>query len=369
MSSRGSANARQRELVSTLLSLEEAPGASSCSDLREATFFVQEVPVRGVSPGTNEQTMGNLASSPSPPGLNATERWESILELTQNYIDYLASKGGIVTTADTRLRVARMTIAALEESSSAEALPKEACLLPNAKIYQLLKKDHHQEPLDHLIHSVIHHQSRLDPDWYKETMDSLKSSSKGLIDSAHLEGKTDQQVECYYYCLFIELLSVITCTHCLHMVTIMKSDDTPPPTIPAVASKDATPPSYFDWTKVFLSGDQGPTTNATVATMPYLLADSLDLGNGDFVQLVPDEGDRSALAMGMNPLTPNLCMTWSPVDYLWINRINCNLYIDLADFFSPHKPLSPTTRCAAHYTRRDIETVALAVSDGYSCDF
>lgn len=76
--------------------------------------------------------MGSHISTTTAPtsssgGLTADERWSNISKVADEYLAYLATSGGVILTAETRLQVAQIALDALECPGCA-SLPKGACL-------------------------------------------------------------------------------------------------------------------------------------------------------------------------------------------------------------------------------------------------
>lgn len=316
-------------------------------------------------------------------GISAGERWKVIQNVTNDFFEFPATRGGFVLTAEQRVRIANLTLNGTLECTACAAyqLPKNACLKPGADLYDAIAKGHDQKQhgdddddgmMIHIIHSVVNHQAKIshDPTWYQRTMERLKATSS-LLDETRMkqDGLTsEQQREYLYHGLFVEIVMVAAAVHCLHMTTIMKGLDEPAPT-PIPAKKDATPPAYLDWSQVF-KPDKAATYNPQRATMPYIGRADIDSESPLLLKLLPDGKDRKTLlSKGLLPMTPFLCIAWDPVDFLWMDRLADVLYMAVDDFFSPCKALDPTVRCADKFSRHDVEIVAVAVSEGYDCLF
>jgi hypothetical protein len=314
--------------------------------------------------------------------ISAEERWAIIERLSQEYFETLSSQGGFVLTAEQRVHNSTLTLNGTLHCPACARLPKEACLKPGNDLYQAIAQGHgdiNQQQDDdnddeiilvHMIHSIVNHQSKIsqDPSWYHTTMAQLQATTT-LLDETRMKQEglvSDQQREYLYYGLFVEIVMVTAAVHCLHMVTIMKG--TSPPTI-IPAKKDASPPVYLDWSQIFRK-NKSATHDPHRATMPYIARSDIDENSPLLFKLFPDAKDRQTLfSPGMVPMAPFLCITWDPVDFLWMERLDDVLYVSVDDFFAPHQPLNGKVRCADHFSRRDIETIAVAVSEGYQCDF
>ncbi|KAG7352263.1 hypothetical protein IV203_008311 [Nitzschia inconspicua] len=322
--------------------------------------------------------MGSTVSSvPGARGLSAEERWNIIETVTNEYFEFLSNNGGFALTAEQRVHIATLTLNGTLDCPACAQLPKESCLKPGTDLYEAIATGHEQVDDDdavllHMIHSIVNHQSKIsqDPDWYHSTMTKLRST-KTLLDETRMKNDglvSQQQREYLEYGLFVEIAMVTAAVHCLHMVTIMKGNNEPSPK-PIAANKDATPPSYLDWSKIFKSG-KGATVDLNKATMPYISRSDIDENSPSLLKLLPVDQHREILfSTGMLPMAPFLCTTWDPIDFLWMERLDDALYVAVEDFFAPHKALNPKFRCAEHFSRRDIETVATAVSKGYNCGF
>lgn len=322
-------------------------------------------------------------------GLTAEQRWNDINHLIQESFNNLATKGGFVLTATQRVHVAKLTLKAVLDNTPA-IIPKDVCLQPGTDLYKTimeLNPSVNNDPIVHMIQSIVNYQERIfvDPTWYESTMKALKAGTN-LLDVNRLEHDgftSDQQLEYLYYGLFVELVMIISGVHGLHMVTIMlKGNDNdndeavdhknpfsfniPSPKV-LEAITDATPPSYFDWSKVFLNGKTA-TRNNTFATMPYISKTNINPNSPLLVNLIPNEVNRASLFdPGMIPFAPFLCTTWNPIDYLWMNKLSSVLYVD--DVFNTHLKLKPSKRCTDYFTRYDVEIVAVGVTTGYNCQF
>ncbi|CAB9528885.1 expressed unknown protein [Seminavis robusta] len=304
-----------------------------------------------------------MGSAKSKPGISAEERWAALPNFCKHYFEYLSTKGGFVLTAEQRVKIANLTLTSAIDCPGCASLPKEACLPPGINLYKNIEgldAECHSDVFAHMVHSIVNHQTRIfkDPAWYDTTMERLKESN--LLDEARMmqEGMTsEQQKEFLYYGLFAEIVLVATCVHGLHMITIMKGEA--PPT-PIVAAKDATRPSYFDWSKVFHKGKTA-THNTRLATTPYVSKANIDTNSPHFKELIPDDKERALLFnLGMVPFTPFLAITWSPVDFGWAEQLTSNFNVATESFTDPHNPLDPKARCSDHFFRRDVEVLAVA---------
>lgn len=298
--------------------------------------------------------------------------------LSKEYFENLSKHGGFVLTAKQRVHIANLTLQGTLDCPACAKLPKEACLKPGTELYQAIAQGHQDDDDDsdeailvHMIHSIVNHQSKIsqDPSWYHTTMTKLKSTTTLLNETRMKQDGliSDQQREYLYYGLFVEIVMVTAAVQCLHMVTIMKG--APPPTIVPVQQQSATPPAYLDWSRVFQSG-KSATCDPNRATMPYIARSDIDESSPLLLALLADAKNRQEyFSPGMVPMAPFLCTTWDPIDFLWVDRLREVLYVSAKDFFSPHKDLDPKMRCADQFSRRDVETIAVTVSDGYQCGF
>jgi hypothetical protein len=355
-----------------------------------------------------KETMGLTLSKPDTTklvGLTAEERWNNIAKLIDESFQYLATKGGLVLTASQRVYVAKLTLQSINKDDHNETnivtLPKDVCLRPDSDLYQTIMNcipsasTIHPSPFTdsnddlivrHMIESIINNQERIanDPNWYNQTMQAIRSSKmidENCLNSSLTLSKDDdvkhRQIEYLNYGIFVELVTIIAGIHGLHMITIMKGDENnegenvaPIKLIALEAAADATPPSYFDWNQIFLK-DQTATYDKTAkATMPYIDRSDIDWKHPSLLNLIPSNDDRKLLyETGMNTMAPFLCITWSPIDYLWMQKLGDLLYVDNDDVLNPHRPLNGTKRCSEHFTRRCAEVVAVAVTSGYNCFF
>jgi hypothetical protein len=311
--------------------------------------------------------MGTSSSKVSAAGLTADQRLINIRAVTDEYFAYLTTTGGVVLTASFRTQVAQWTVDALTCQGCA-SLPKEVCLKPTANVYETIQELQHgaddESPIvKHLVHSVVNHQGRLDQDWYQTTLKKLDEDS-GLLDSkTYAAGSIER--EYLMYCLYAELLCVITTTQWCHMIYVALGET--PSKIPPV-SKEATAPSFFDWTKALKEG-KAAHKDPTIAWMPCLIKADVDPDNAALRQLIESEETRILYLSTMVKMAPFVCITWSPLDFLWIIKLMGAMYAPPHIFFAPHKRLPSDHRCAQTVSRLDLETVALAVSDGYNCHY
>ena len=296
----------------------------------------------------------------SSAGLTAEQRWRDVQDFTNEYLEYLSTTGGAVLTTETRLQVAQMALGALTCTSCA-SLPKDACLRKGCNIYETIGSlDTHglanstkENVLCHLVHSIINHQGRLTVEWYQTTLEKLDVC--GWIDET-VAPKGSTKRTYLLYSLFSEVLLVATMVHCLNTVYLVMDRDMPE--LP-VASPAATPPNMFDWT---LAVKQGQSTTTKGCWTPHFVASqvhpSTPMPNNieNIKTLLPFEG-------------PYIAAHWSVCDMDWILRMQEFLYLDTNEMFAMHRPLSPKTKCAQSFSRRDMEFIANVIAESYDCAF
>jgi len=299
-------------------------------------------------------------------GLSAEERWNDIVQFTKEYLQYLSTIGGVVLTAETRLQVAQMARNALD-CPGCTALPKDTCLRKGADIYKTIdslemhsaSSDPKECTLLHLVHSIVNHQGRLTDSWHQMTLQKLDEC--GFVDEkVASKGST---IRTYYlYSLVSEITIVTTIMHSLNTVFLVMNEEMP--NTPQL-SPDANPPTYFDWSVAI---KKGKSTSTKGCWAPYLTTSQVNPKSPPIKSL--DADIRKTLLMeAMSNKGPFTAIHWSPVDVYWLLIMKSVLYMDSKDMVAMFRPLSPETRCAQSFSRRDVELIAGAVAEAYDCAF
>lgn len=292
--------------------------------------------------------------------ISASEREADIRKVLKEYIEYLSTTGGVVLTAEYRLQVARWTVDALDSSEDA-SLPQTVCLKPGSDVYETVKGLHNKNFNDkhvvvrHLVHSLVNHQFRLDKAWYETTLKELDREFLG-------ESNEEDSLKHKYllYSLFAEIVAVISCVQCVHMTRLIFGDKTLD--IPAKASANASPPSWLNWSEIITKSahDDDKTW------LPYVTSSDIEPNHPSFQNYFASPEAKKAFLNAMTPMAPFGAMNWSIQDMQWILRLDDELYLPQALFFSPYLPSLPN-RCAI--SRRDLETMAAAISNTYECAY
>jgi hypothetical protein len=314
--------------------------------------------------------MGSHVSTAEPTspgaGLTAKERWNNIEQFTNEYFQYLSIFGGVVLTVETRLQVAQMALDALKCPGCA-SFSKDACLRKGCHIYETLASlDTHgsasnanENVLCQLVHSIINHQGRLTEAWYQTTLEKLDEC--GWIDET--VAPTESMKRSYLlYSLFSEIVLVATMVHSLNTIFLIMGSDMP--YLPQ-ESPTATPPSLFDWSLAIKPGNAPQTMRCWA---PFLTASQVNSKSPPFSGMDP-EMKRYHLKYAMTSRGPLGAANWSLVDVSWALRMQSLLYVEMKDVVTMYRPLSPETRCAQSFSRRDAEVVATAIAQAYNCAF
>lgn len=313
-----------------------------------------------------------------PKGLTSSQRLLAFTEFAAAYNVYLKGIGGVVLSAELRLAIAHCARDALLKCAGCNSLPKESCLQPGTDIYTLISNgiEHNESRIlkktspstvvysmiTSFVHTLINHQSRLNEQWYHQTIEALDKSE--LIPAVYV----GERRLFYVLALFSEIVHVAGLSHSLNIFFVSVGQQVPP--LPDQVDNPSEP-SFFEWTKVLRKG-RGLRYDKENTWSPFISTTDIDRDCLEFAKLALSTLDKQFLLSKMTiSKVPWSCVPFSPADLVWYCRWSeLSYYTDsMFNVLLPFVPLNPSVRCADSFSRYQVEIVASEVAAAHGCTF
>ena len=241
------------------------------------------------------------------------------------------------------------------------------------ELHQVKHKNTCQDPpsywetLQVLIHTIIHHQSRVDAEWYQLTIQAL-SNCTTLIPESYT-GVVRQRLVATLFC---EVLAVVVATHMHHVALVALGIPMHQfPSLPEASTHQDTPlPTFQD---ILSAGmlhatlDEKFRHNPNVTHAPFVLAKDYNTSSPAW-QALPHDVQHYMLE-NMVPFHPLVALSLAPTAAQLVGRMNQEISLPDKVVLEPWKELDPTQYCTNGMTRLDAEILMVAVAQTYGTQY
>jgi len=303
----------------------------------------------------------------STPNLSVKEKQEQLKSTHRVLRAHLLEAPGAVLNSSIRLAVAKCA-QTCTKCKGCDELPMDACLMPGAKFFEVLKgfkhdidQDNFPQAMDikiknlltNLVHAIVRHQNRLDKEWYDDTIKDLQECNQ-----LNLKGTMANTAFC-------EIVTIASMSHGVKLLYTLLEEDAPD--LPSFEDLSQSPqPMEIDITKM-LKTKTIIRNKECIANAPYILTADVDQNCPEFAK-IPQAYHEKFIQAAVQDMTPFLALSMSPIDLAVFNGMFTNiLYLGDQDFIK-FNSLNPRHHCAG-VTRFDLEIVATEVARTVSCGF
>lgn len=216
--------------------------------------------------------------------------------------------------------------------------------------------------LTNLVHTVINHQSKVDAMWYDNTIKAL-DNLKLIPDQFVGDTKT-----ALLQAMFSEILALSAMSNTINMTFLALGNDTPPlPTLKDIKQAKQRP-TMFDITSLLRKGRRLRSgDDPSIGFIPFVKYGDLDPAL--ILDKIDDPEDFKKFSVAFDTEHPLFGVGFSFHDLIMCETVLDAFYVGNKNFFTPFLGLDPRSSCTDEFTRFDRETVHVAISDVYGCDF
>jgi hypothetical protein len=298
-------------------------------------------------------------------GITPAQRVVDLNACAAKLNQYLIETNGVVLSGKLRWAVMQCARDALVKCKGCASLGQDVCLAPGSVFDVIADIDHDPdfplpqqakatETLKTLVHTLIHHQTQLDDEWYQKT---IKALGKTNLVPGSAQGESRRSLLCS---LLAEVVLLTTMSHATHIIFLAIGREIPP--LPAFDDMKHLKPSLLDISSLLREG-ANIREDLSLCAASFVLYKDLD---PLLLERVASPEECVYLSKMLKRFPPALPMGFAPHDMFMMGLFRNGF---LFGSINPFTCLDPNKRCTDNFTRFDQSTCSLAVASAYDCGF